>query len=103
MTEKQLVKREYELIAKVPAEKCMNTNGIQKIATEKCTTKVEACEVTYSRFKITDNEEKKHFCIRWNDAGKDQKKKFSYKLKAKALQLKAAEAFRADLIKQYFN
>jgi len=101
-SEKQLEKREYELIAKVPADKCMNTNGIQKIAAEKCATKVSECEITYSRFKITDDVKEKCFLIRWRDAaGVQCKKKFSYRVKSQADQMKAAETFRAGLIKEY--
>jgi len=103
-SEKQLVKREYELIAKIPPEKCMNTNGIQKIAAEKTTTKVSACEVTYSRFKIVDDTKESRLRIRWRDLeGKACTKEFSYKKKSLADQMKAAEEFRAGLVKEYFN
>ena len=102
MSEKQLVRREYQLIAKVPAEKCMNTNGIQKVAVEKTATKVAEVEVTYSRFKITDDMKGKRFRIRWRDhQGDECTKDFSYKVKAQADQMKAAEEYRAGLIKEY--
>jgi len=101
-SEKQLVKREYELIAKIPPEKCMNTNGIQKVAAEKTATKMEPCEVTYSRFKITDDTKESRLRIRWRDAsGEEREKKFSYKKKPLADQMKAAEEFRAGLIKEF--
>ena len=101
-SEKQLVKREYELIAKVPAEKCMNTNGVQKMAAEKTVTKMEPCEVTYSRFKITNDEKNDRLRIRWRDAsGEERAKVFSYKKKSLADQMKAAEEFRAGLIKEF--
>jgi len=81
----------------------MNTNGIQKIAAEKCATKVSECEITYSRFKIVDDVKEKRFHIRWRDAlGKEMIKRFSYRVKSQADQMKAAEAFRAGLIAQYF-
>lgn len=101
MSEKQLVKREYELIAQIPAEKCMNTNGIQKVAAEKNTTKVEACEITFSRFKIVDDTKMDRLRIRWRDAsGEARAQEFSYKKKPRAEQMAAAEAFRAKLIKE---
>lgn len=103
MTEKQLVNRENQLIAKVPADKCMNTKNIVKAAVEKAATKLEACEVTYSRFKITDDEKGRRFRIRWRDTeGLECTKDFSYRVTEKAVQQKAAEDYRASLVKQFF-
>ena len=99
----QLVKREYALINRIPSEKCMNTKGVIQAAIEKSTTKLENVEVTYTRFKIIDDEKEDRFRIRWrNTKGEDCSKKFSYKKKAKEDQRKAAEEFRAALVKEYF-
>jgi predicted GIY-YIG superfamily endonuclease len=100
---KQLVEREYQLIARVPADKCMNTNGLMKTAAAKTETKVEAIEVDYSRFKITDDINGKRFRIRWRDVNGDVKtKECSYKVKSKAEAEEDAKKKRAELIKQYF-
>jgi len=98
------VRREYQLIAQIPAETCMNTNGIIKMAVAESTTKIEACEVTYGRFKIVDCSGEKCLRISWRDnSGKKCAKKFSYKVKPRGEQMKAAEAYRAGLIKEYFQ
>ena len=103
-SEQQLVRRENQLIAQVPADLCMNTKGVIKQAVAQSTTKIEACEVTYGRFKIVDSEGEKCLRISWRDnSGKKCAKKFSYKVKSRGEQMKAAEAYRAGLIKEYFQ
>ena len=58
-SEKQLVRREYYHIARVPSDVCMNTNGLCKIAVEKTQTAFAEVTVDYTRFKITDDEKNK--------------------------------------------
>jgi hypothetical protein len=96
----QLRKREYAHIARVPKDKCMNTNHVK--AKEETETKLNAMEITYTRFKIVDDEKNSRLRIRWREDKKEEEKRFSYKLKPKADQMKAAEEFRAELVKRMF-
>ena len=100
MTLHQLVFREYEWIATIPADKCKNTNGI---AQEKITPQfTEKASVEYSRFKITDDEKTERFRIQWREDGVSKSRGFSYKGKEKKEVLVEAEAERASLIKEFY-
>jgi hypothetical protein len=100
-SEKQLVRREYYHIARVPAEFCMNTNGVCKVAVEQAKTVVAEVAVDHSRYKIVDDTKRDRFRIQWREDGKPMGKDFPYKRKGKEEQLKAAEAFRALLVKKF--
>lgn len=99
---RQLVNREYEHIMMIPADQCMNTNGIQKIAKESVSTQVTPVEIDFSRFKITNDMKAKRYRIRWTDSGEKQTKDFWYKVIPQETQKLAAEEFRAALVRQFF-
>ena len=101
LTRNQLLNAEYREISKIPKELCMNTAHCEAVA--KNTTKYnEKIEIDYSRFKITDDVEKKRFRIRWRENGKEKDKEFSYlKVKKEDAMARATE-FRAELTKKFF-
>lgn len=102
-TENQLAHREDIAIAQLTRDECMNTQKVRANAVEKTATAIEEITVEYDRFKIVDEEKKRGFRIQWRDMkGVKQDKKFSYIKKDKADQRKAAEEFRAGLVKEYF-
>ena len=81
----------------------MNTQKVRKNAVENTTAKIEELVVHYDRFNIVDDEKSDCFRIQWRDMkGVKQDKRFSYKKKQKADQRKAAEDFRASLVREYF-
>ena len=97
---KQLVFREYEWIATIPADKCKNSNGL---AIEKITPQFTAkAEVSYSRFNITDCEKEERFRIWWREGGKPKSRSLSYKGRSKQEVLLEVEAERAALIREYY-
>jgi predicted GIY-YIG superfamily endonuclease len=102
LTEKQSVSREYELIALVPEDKCMNTNGVAKAAKKEAETKIEKLEIEHERFKIVDDEKEKAWRIQWKEDGKSQCKKMRYQRRGKEITLKEMEEFRMELIKKTF-
>ena len=62
----------------------------------------EKAEVSYSRFKITDDEKEQRFRIRWREEGKAKAMSFSYKGREKKEVLLEAEEERAELIKEFY-
>lgn len=102
LNEKQLVSREYELIARVPEDKCMNTNGVAKAAKKEAETKIEKLEIEHERFKIVDDEKEKAWRINWKEDGKLKNKKMRYQRRGKEVTLKEMEEFRMELIKKTF-
>lgn len=98
----QLVKREYELIARVPSDVCMNTRGTKKAAVAATTTTMEPVEVSYTRFNIIDDEKNSRWRIQWRHENVASSKVFSYKTRSKESERLLAEEFRASLVKKYF-
>ena len=101
-SEKQLVRREYYHIGRMPADVCMNTNGVCKAAVEKTTTTIAAVTVDYTRFKITDDEKQDRFRIQWRELGAAQEKTFSYKVKSKANNSWRLRSSVHRLVKKFF-
>jgi len=60
--------------------------------------------VTYTRFNITEDTKEKKYRVQYRDhTGKSITKNFGYARKGKAATYKEAEAFRANLIKEYYK
>lgn len=101
-SKRQLVEAEYTKIATIPADKCMNTNGVHKEAVVKNTTKyAEPLEIDYTRFKITDDEVKKRYRIQWRINGEKKEKNFPYR-NGKKEAMDEAIKFRAELVREHF-
>jgi predicted GIY-YIG superfamily endonuclease len=100
---RQLVDLEYTFIAKIPADKCMNTNGVSAKAVEKNTTKlIKPEEIHYSRFKITERKQRKVYRIQWKIKNTKHEKCFSYSSKSKDEAMEEAVKFREELVRENF-
>ena len=92
---KQLVNFEYSLIARIPSELCMNTNGAKK----KIEPKVDGIEIEYNRFRILDDEKGERYRIKLPDG---TIKPFRYKQCGKEAALAKAEEFRRQLVRENY-